>query len=206
MINITIDNDRELLWLRTILDIGTLNVRPEYYKELMSKYGLEKTYTVNFNKSENYIQYNQPKEDNIMPNVKTDRFDFLEEIKREGFTQKYTKVYATNEKNFNAFHNYVVANAETGEVVTQIHFQEGPIKENGVNGVSNEDLILMVVNRLESFQESEYVCEENAEAITHLMEAIESLRARTNKRIAEGIEGTSAIGGCDSCSIPPITE
>lgn len=155
MINITIDNDRELLWLRTILDIGTLNVRPEYYKELMSKYGLEKTYTVNFNKSENYIQYNQPKEDNIMPNVKTDKFDFLEEIKREGFTQKYTKVYATSEKSFNAFHNYVVANAE---------------------------------------------------AITHLMEAIESLRARTNKRAAQGIEGTSAIGGCDSCSIPPITE
>lgn len=204
MINITIDNNREFLWLKSVLDAGVLNISKDYLKHLIDKYGVNTGYKVHFRKSNNYIDYS--KEENIMANVKTDKFDFLEEIKREGFTQKYTKVYATNEKNFNAFHNYVVANAETGEVVTQIYFQEGPIKENGVNGVSNEDLILMVINRLESFQESEYVCEENAEAITHLMEAIESLRARTNKRIAEGIEGTSAIGGCDSCSIPPITE
>lgn len=137
-----------------------------------------------------------------MNNVETGSYDFFEEIKRDGFTQNYTKVYATAEKKFNAFHNYIVANAETGDVVSEIHFQEGPIKENGINGVSNEDLILMVVNRLESFQDSEYVCEENAEAIDHLMAAIGSLRARTNKRIAEGIEGTSAIGGCASCMVP----
>lgn len=204
MINITIDNNREFLWLKTVIEAGVLNVSKDYFKRLMDEYGIKTQYTVTYAKSDKYINYGKIKEDDKMANVKTDEFDFIEEIKREGFTQNYTKVYATQEKQFNAFHRYVVTNAKTGDIVSQIHFQEGPIKEHGVNGVSNEDLILMVVDRLESFQDSEYVCEENAEAITHLMKAIESLRARTNKRIAEGIEGTSTIGGCESCSVPPI--
>ena len=35
------------------------------------------------------------------------------------------------------------------DVLCEIHFQEGPIKECGVNGVCNEDLINMVLERLE---------------------------------------------------------
>ena len=51
----------------------------------------------------------------------------------------------------------------------------------------------MVMTRLESFQNSEYKCEENAEAIKHLNETIAVLRSRTNKRVARGVEGTSTI-------------
>ena len=46
------------------------------------------------------------------------------------------------------------------------------IKECGVNGVNNEDLINMVIERLEHFQRSEYACRENAIAITKLEEAL----------------------------------
>ena len=72
-------------------------------------------------------------------------------------------------------------------------FEFSPIKENGINGVCNEDLILMVLTRLQSFQESEYSCRENACAITKLEEALLWLRKRTQDREVRGVEGTHKI-------------
>lgn len=74
-----------------------------------------------------------------------------------------------------------------------IHFQEGPIKECGVNGVCNEDLINMVIERLEHFQNTEFKCRENALAITKLEEALLWLRKRTMSREQKGIEGTHIV-------------
>jgi len=51
----------------------------------------------------------------------------------------------------------------------------------------------MVLDRLQSFQSSEYHCRENALAITKLEEALFWLRARTDGREARGVEGTHAI-------------
>lgn len=93
-------------------------------------------------------------------------------------TEKYTQVYAMDEKAFNA--NFV-------------KFQKGPIKENGVNGCCNEDLIAMVIDRLNSFQESPYKCRENALAITKLEEALLWLRKRTMDRERRNVEGTHAV-------------
>lgn len=115
------------------------------------------------------------------------------DINHDGFTQKYTKVICEDTWKFNAPHQFYVAETKRNNIIEKVHFQEGPIKEYGINGVSNEDLLLMVVTRLEAFQKSEYKCEENQRAIDHLMEAVEALRDRTNKRIANGTEGTSAI-------------
>ena len=53
-----------------------------------------------------------------------------------------------------------VKDPESLEVLTEIHFQEGPIKECGVNGVMNEDLIAMVITRLEHFQKTQFACRE----------------------------------------------
>ena len=119
----------------------------------------------------------------------------MELINHEGFTHNYTNVYCEEKgkQKFNAPHHFVVKKADSDETVCTVDFQEGPIKENGVNGCSNEDLLLMVMTRLESFQNSEYKCEENAEAIKHLNETIAVLRSRTNKRVARGVEGTSTI-------------
>ena len=116
-------------------------------------------------------------------------------IEHPKFTSKYTKVFCEDaaEQLFNAPHHFKVVNVEDGSTVGRVDFQEGPIKEVGINGVNNEDLILMVVCRLESFQKSEYACNENAEALEHLYGAIDALRSRTNRRAAAGIEGTSAL-------------
>lgn len=76
-------------------------------------------------------------------------------------------------------------------ILAAINFQKGPIKENGVNGVCNEDLIAMVITRLQGFQNSEFSSRDNAMAITKLEEALLWLRKRTMGREARGVEGTS---------------
>jgi hypothetical protein len=109
-------------------------------------------------------------------------------------SEKYTQVFACDEKEFNANHHYSVSTTkEPSTIVGEVKFQKGAIKENGVNGVMNEDLIAMVIDRLESFQQSDYKCRENALAITKLEEALLWLRKRTLDREARNIEGTSAI-------------
>lgn len=71
-----------------------------------------------------------------------------------------------------------------------IHFQEGPIKENGINGVTHEALLAINIDRLRSFQAGPYSCRENAIALTHMEEALMWLQRRTAERIRRGVEGT----------------
>lgn len=74
---------------------------------------------------------------------------------------------------------------------TAIHFQNGPIAENGYNGISNEALLAIVEDRLKGFQSGRYACRENALALTHLQESMHWLHHRTRERVARGVEGTS---------------
>ena len=122
----------------------------------------------------------------------------MTELSGPFYTSDYTKVLHEDSENikFNAPHHFLVtavSESGVGHVVGQINFQEGPIKENGVNGVANEDLINMVLCRLEGFQQSEFACRENAIAIAKLQEALMWLRIRTNGRKIRGVEGTSQI-------------
>ena len=104
-----------------------------------------------------------------------------------------TDVYREKETSFNAPHNYEVRSSDFGELLNIIHFQEGPIDEVGINGVMNENLIVMVMDRLEHFQDSEYACEENELALKHLDLALEAMNKRTIDRIDRGVEGTHIV-------------
>lgn len=124
------------------------------------------------------------------------------ETKHNLLTTKYTKVLEESEYQYNAPHTFRVIKAqeETSEehkgenlVLSEIHFQEGPIKECGVNGVCNEDLLVMVIRRLQGFQESKYKCRENAMAITKIEAALLWLRKRTTARENRGVEGTHTV-------------
>ena len=113
-------------------------------------------------------------------------------------TRKYTKVEVLDEKGQgNANHKYrvisVVPPQENKEerVFGRVSFQNGPIKEVGVNGVTNEDLIAIVIDRIRGFQSGAYACRDNALALTKLEEALMWLRNRTNEREARGVEGTN---------------
>ncbi len=70
-----------------------------------------------------------------------------------------------------------------------IKFQEGPIQDHGVNGAQIEDVIDVLVNRLQGFQNGGFPCRENALAITKLEEARLWLNERTRKRREQGVEG-----------------
>ena len=106
-------------------------------------------------------------------------------------TEKYTTVYAVDMLEHNANHYYEVMSG--GNTIQSVRFQKGATKEHGVNGVMNEDLIAMVIDRLESFQNSQFKCRENELAITKLEEALLWLRHRTTKREKRGVEGTHII-------------
>lgn len=69
-------------------------------------------------------------------------------------------------------------------------FQNGPIGEVGVNGVTQEALLAIVIDRLRSFQKGQFSCRENAIALTHIEEALMWLQRRTVARIKRGVEGT----------------
>ena len=73
-----------------------------------------------------------------------------------------------------------------------INFQNGPILEAGINGISQEALITIVIDRLRSFQAGPYACRDNAVALTKLEEALMWLQKRTHDRMRRGVEGTNA--------------
>lgn len=108
-------------------------------------------------------------------------------------TRKYTRVFSRDEKKFGAYHYYVVESVNENGLLSSIQFQCGPIKEFGVNGVMNEDLIVMVIDRLIHFQETEFKCRENALALTKLEEALMWLRKRTEERERRNVEGTHRV-------------
>lgn len=74
-----------------------------------------------------------------------------------------------------------------------ILFQNGPIKEFGVNGVTQEALLAVVIDRLRSFQEGPFRCRENAIALTHFEEGLLWLQKRTRDRMVRGVEGTNQV-------------
>ncbi len=103
--------------------------------------------------------------------------------------------------NGGACHEYYISRAQqTSDEIDipvgefgMIRFQNGPIVEHGVNGCHQEDLIAIVIHRLQCFQSGPFSCRENALALTKLEEAMHWLNHRTSLRQKRGVEGTSQI-------------
>lgn len=127
----------------------------------------------------------------------------MKRLEHDLLTSKYTEVWheEPEQMKYNAPHHFHVTKAGVDfndmgidiHELSTVHFQEGPIKECGVNGVCNEDLIAMVICRLEHFQKSAYACRDNALAITKLEEALLWLRKRTMGREKRQVEGTHEV-------------
>jgi len=91
-----------------------------------------------------------------------------------------------------ACHVYRVGSLEGGQMDEQyVEFQNGPIKEVGVNGITQEALLAIVIDRLRSFQSGPFSCRDNAIALTHCEDALMWLQHRTRERIKRGVEGTN---------------
>lgn len=113
-------------------------------------------------------------------------------------SKRFTKVVAMDDREFNANHAYVVidVNADLNcpaipKNYAVVNFQKGPVKENGINGCHNEDLIAIVIDRIQGLNTGNFKCRENSLAITKLEEAMMWLNKRTQDRRDRGVEGTS---------------
>ena len=78
-----------------------------------------------------------------------------------------------------------------------ISWQNGPLGRGASrlepNGAFVEDVLRAVRGRLAFYQNSEFSCEENAQACDLIEDAIEVLCQRTSDREARAVEGTHAI-------------
>lgn len=72
----------------------------------------------------------------------------------------------------------------------RIDFQNGPIGEAGINGLTQEVLLEILADRLKAFQAGPFACRENALALTKIEEAQHWLHSRTLARMERGVEGT----------------
>lgn len=99
-----------------------------------------------------------------------------------------------------ACHEYLIVLPETSKPIDFAHagnavlipFQNGPIVEAGVNGITQEALLAVVIDRLQSFQAGPYACFENGCALDFITAGLTWLQKRTSDRLARGVEGTHA--------------
>lgn len=113
-------------------------------------------------------------------------------------SHRFTRIDAIDEPGHGgACHEYRVRQSQeidgqpSGYPFASVSFQNGPVKEHGVNGCHQEDLLLIVVDRLQCFQNGPFACADNAEALSHVEAALECLERRTKDRQVRGVEGVS---------------
>lgn len=86
-----------------------------------------------------------------------------------------------------ASHQYMITGPYGGNALT---FQNGPINEVGVNGLTHEALLAVLIDRLEGFQSGPFANDYNGAALNHLRSAAGCLHDRTRERMSRGVEGT----------------
>jgi hypothetical protein len=72
-------------------------------------------------------------------------------------------------------------------------FQNGTIPEAGVNGLTHEVLLAIIIDRLESFQAGPFANQYNQTALVGCRAAQSALLQRTVDRMERGVEGTHTI-------------
>ena len=87
-----------------------------------------------------------------------------------------------------ANHQYVVSAGKDAQLV---RFQNGPVKEDGLNGLTHEALLAILIDRLECFQAGDYPSKYNELALVACREALFHLHSRTYDRDNRNVEGTS---------------
>jgi hypothetical protein len=69
-----------------------------------------------------------------------------------------------------------------------VQFQLGPVKEAGLNGLTNEALLAILIHRTD-FLNQRFPCRENETAIEFMRRALECFESRTKNRISRNVEG-----------------
>jgi len=85
-------------------------------------------------------------------------------------------------------HQYTITHQSTDT----LNFQLGAVKEAGVNGITNESLIAILIHRI-AVLNTKFPSKDNGIAIDHLVVAQQALDRRTADRIGRGVEGQGVI-------------
>ena len=112
------------------------------------------------------------------------------EVLSQEFTHGYTIPSVDVESSAQSSYKILI-NGESGAKEILINFQDGPVKEAGVNGIFVEDLLTIAVARLKHFQSGEFPSERNEQAIKFIKSAHHILNERTRERVKRGVEGLS---------------
>ena len=124
----------------------------------------------------------------------------IESIKKLDTVQtqeKLNDVYSVSGYNEpgGAPHRYIVIRAnedieDENKYIAQIIYQKGPrTEEDSITGVLDCDLLEMVKDRLEAFQEGPYSCWQNEKALLHVKEALYWMNKRVEDRISRDVLG-----------------
>lgn len=85
-----------------------------------------------------------------------------------------------------------VYSVKVGTEFVTVGFQKGPVPEVGVNGLTMECLLTIMINRT-IVLDNMFPCDENKLAIMRMREALAQLELRTAKRNARGVEGKLVV-------------
>lgn len=83
--------------------------------------------------------------------------------------------------------------ATASDLTGLILFQNGPIDKVGVNGITHEALLAILIDRLRCIQTGPYACPENSVALDKVEDALWWLQRRTAERMRRGVEGTDKV-------------
>ena len=110
---------------------------------------------------------------------------------REKYPHKFTESGAMDHQWFEKEirpNNFVYVRHDKNSISFTI--QDGPIKENGINGCQVDTMIQTSLIILKYLNQQK-PCTENSLAITKLEECLYLLDARTKDRVSRGVEGTN---------------
>lgn len=89
------------------------------------------------------------------------------------------------------YHDYMIVDAHSHEIFGDIKFQKGPRKDHSSrHGVTNEDLLEIVRDRLQAFCAGNLPSRETTMALMHVEEALLWMAKRTEDRIERNVLGT----------------
>lgn len=83
-------------------------------------------------------------------------------------------------------HQYQIGGIPNGGVY--LKFQHGGVVDNGVNGLTNEALLAILIHRMNVLNKR-FWSRENERVISNLEDSLAFLEVRTARRIVRGVEG-----------------
>lgn len=90
-----------------------------------------------------------------------------------------------------AYHEYMIVSAEGQNILEHIQFQKGArAAQDSTPGVTDQDLLEIVRDRLKAFQDGDMACSQNARALMYVEQALYQMNERVEDRIKRGVLGT----------------